>query len=323
MNLKRVLLLFSWLLFYGVHAQSFAPAPGQPGSDAIHKDSIVFKAWGEQVVVDRGWLDIANKAQGKVDNGQLSYALGKPEGDGGTCVSLGDSGVATYFLPNSIYNGDGPDFAVFENGFADHYMELAFVEVSTDGQNFLRFPATSETPLSPQLTNFAYGDCRYLNNLAGKYRKGYGTPFDLDELASSNGIDVNQINYIRIIDVIGSVTSHASRDIWGNPINDPYPTPFSSGGFDLDGIGLIHVNETNTIDESLPGFSFYPNPFIDEIHFTEELQEIQLYGHSGVQIVSAKNAKQLLDLGNLPKGWYSLVIRKNNVEQHHVILKMN
>ena len=306
-----------------VRSQSFAPAPGQVGSDAIHKDSIIFKAWGEQLTVERGWLDIAQKALGKVDNGQLAYALGKPEGDGGTCISLGDSGVATFSLSKAIFNGEGPDFAVFENGFADHYMELAFVEVSTDGVNYARFPATSETPLTPQLTNFAYGDCRYINNLAGKYRKGFGTPFDLEVLKFNAGIDVNQINYIRLIDVVGSVGLHASTDKNGNPINDPYPTPFASGGFDLDGIGFIHVLETNAIEEESATFSFYPNPFFDVIRFSEVQEEVILYGHNGVIIRSLNNVDELQDLFLLPKGCYTLFSRNNGGQHLIKVLKID
>ena len=33
---------------------------------------------------------------------------------------------------------------------------------------------------------------------------------------------------------------YASYDSQGNIINDPFPTPFETGGFDLDAIGVIH-----------------------------------------------------------------------------------
>jgi hypothetical protein len=65
------------------------------------------------------------------------------------------------------------------------YLELAFVEVSSDGINYFRFPATSLTPTDNQVSNTAYMNAANINNLAGKYIGGYGTPFDLDELAGT------------------------------------------------------------------------------------------------------------------------------------------
>jgi hypothetical protein len=77
--------------------------------------------------------------------------------------------------------------------------------------------------------------------LAGKYRQGYGTPFDLEELAGTPGLNVNDVKYVRIIDVVGSIDdNYATYDSFGNKINDPWPTPFDSSGFDLEAVGVIH-----------------------------------------------------------------------------------
>jgi hypothetical protein len=43
-----------------------------------------------------------------------AWPLGLPDG---SIVSLGDSGIAIATFAHPIYNGSGPDFAVFENGF--------------------------------------------------------------------------------------------------------------------------------------------------------------------------------------------------------------
>jgi len=59
----------------------------------------------------------------------------------------------------------GFDFAVFENSFNDSFLELAFVEVSSDGINFVRFPATSNTQTDVQITGFGTIDPTYINNL--------------------------------------------------------------------------------------------------------------------------------------------------------------
>ena len=58
-------------------------------------------------------------------------------------VALGQGGTATLTFAQPITNGPGYDFAVFGNGFSDGHPEWvkpAFVEVSSDGVNFFRFP---------------------------------------------------------------------------------------------------------------------------------------------------------------------------------------
>ena len=56
-------------------------------------------------------------------------------------MPLGDDGSLVLTFPAPIADGAGPDFAVFENAFSTEFLELAFVEVSSDGTNFTRFPA--------------------------------------------------------------------------------------------------------------------------------------------------------------------------------------
>ena len=103
------------------------------------------------------------------------------------------------------------------------------------------FPATSLTPTDVQTDTYGSTDPTMINNLAGKYRIGYGTPFDLEELRDSTGIDIDSIVYVRVIDVVGSVDSqYATYDAFGHMVNDPWPTPFPAGGFDLTGVGVIH-----------------------------------------------------------------------------------
>ncbi|MDR1146102.1 MAG: PEP-CTERM sorting domain-containing protein [Verrucomicrobiales bacterium] len=180
-----------------------------------------------------------------------SLALGPATADVGHIACLGDmklDQIAVYlenpltstYQPGSITlsfdyaitNGSGADFAVFENGFASLYdipatggvaggmfSELAYVEVSTDGIIFARFPSiylnTAENlnitfapspkydnwgdiipgtdNLPPEPTNYNYGsqDPAYIYNIAGKHgnsvgagydNASWGTPFDLDTL---------------------------------------------------------------------------------------------------------------------------------------------
>ena len=243
----------------------FAPAAGHWGTTAIPKDSSCFLSWASGCFVHRGFQDISNHSLGIATVGDSSFAIGKADG---MVVSLGDSGVATLTFQNPIIDGTGFDFAVFENAFTDSFLELGFVEVSSDGQKFFRFPATSNTQDTLQITNAGSVDATKLNNLAGKYRVFYGTPFDLQELSGISGLDLQHITHIRIVDVIGCIQeAFATYDKNGNKINDPWKTPFASGGFDLDAVGVIHEDATGVNQFAIINsqFAIYPNPCNDEI----------------------------------------------------------
>lgn len=258
--MNRIILCILCLVSFDSFGQSFAPAAGQPGSTAIHKDSSIIVNWASGVTVTRGYLNIANPSLGYATFGEDSFALGVAEGDGSSVVSLGDNGIATLTFTEGIINLPGPDFAVFENGFTDNYTEFAHVEVSSDGINFIRFPSISETPLDSQIDNFTFSDCAYVNNLAGKYRQGFGTPFDLEELVDSLNLDINSVTHVRLIDVVGSIDpAFATLDSQGTIINDPYPTEFPSGGFDLDAVAVLHEAPLG-IEEQYTLINISPNP---------------------------------------------------------------
>jgi len=182
--------------------------------------------------------------------------------------SLGDldatqisSGVSPGFLtvtsPTGIRNGTGHDFAVFENGFTfgtnangvlGLFAEFAFVDVSTNGSDFARFQGISRNT-APLIVSGAFAgyDVTQVYNLAGKHASGFGTPFDLDELASNslvvNGfLDLNNIQFVRLFDIPGN---GSFLDSLGNPILDNWLTS-GSGGFDFRlgsgrGVGVINV----------------------------------------------------------------------------------
>jgi len=252
LRLKKIIIIMLVSVF-GSHVSAqgpYAPAAGQPGSTAIHKDSSVIVNWATGIELRRGYINISDTSV--YDNnsnlatyGYPSLALGEAVGDSYDIVSLGDSGMATLTFDRQIINGSGPDFAVFENGFSDTSLELAFVEVSSDGIHFIRFPAVSLTPDSLQVGGFDPLDPTNLYNLAGKYRQGYGVPFDLEEIKDSANLDVDNIRFVRVVDVIGSVTDPwACYDSQGNIVNDPWPYPYSSCGFDLEAVGIINAGET-------------------------------------------------------------------------------
>ncbi len=237
-----------WFIQFSTKAQDgpFPPPAGQEGSTAISKDSSIFQSWASAIKTDRGLINFSNPdemAEGSnyATFGNRANPLGTATGFPNNVISLGDGGEVIITFNEPIVNGPGFDFAIFENGFLDTFLELAFVEVSSDGENYFRFPAVSLNSEDNQIGPFEEVDATYIHNLAGKYRSGFGTPFDLEDLEGTSGIDLNNIRFVKIIDVIGSVDpAYASFDSEGNMVNDPFPTPFFSGGFDLEAIGIIN-----------------------------------------------------------------------------------
>jgi hypothetical protein len=243
-HLRRAVLLAAGAWANAAMAGGYDGAAGTPGSLAVAQDDPAIVAWATGFAdLVRGPAQIGDLTKGYASFGAGEQTLGAPAGDVYDVVSLGDGGSITLTFARPIADGAGWDFAVFENGHSDAFLELAVVEVSSNGVDFFRFEAVSETPVAPQVGGFGTLDPTNLHNLAGKYRLGYGTPFDLAELAErSSLLDVGAITHVRIIDVGGTVDpAHATLDSLGRVINDPWPTPFATGGFDLDAVGVRHV----------------------------------------------------------------------------------
>ena len=286
----------------------YAPPVDYVGTTAMFKDSTDFKCWANACSYKLGWLDIANKNLGKPTIGDSLSPIGKAGLNG--VLSLGDGGEAMLTFDYPISNGVGPDFAVFENSFNNTYLELAFVEVSSDGVRYVRFPATSLSDTSVQFDNNAAMDATKINNLAGKYKANYGTPFDLEELKDSVGLNLKAITHVKIIDVVGSINpAYGARDAHHHLINDPYPTPYPSAGFDLDAVGVIH-SEALGLEEGTMPVSIFPNP-------STGLFTINAPGENRVEVYSVKGENVFqqyfidstkVDLTAFPKGMYFVVV---------------
>jgi len=314
MNKWLFLLLFGFPFL--ASGQSFEPCADEVGSDAIHKDSSAIVAWASSAVITRGYMDFQDPGLGLANYGLESDAIGPA--DGAAVVSLGDRGVAVLQFELPIANGLGPDFAVFENGFTDGYMEFAFVEVSSDGVNYTRFPAISEIPIVLQSSNFTITDCGYVHNLAGKYRANYGTPFDLEELNGIDGLDINQITHVKLIDVVGILdVNFGSMDSNGELINDPYPTAFPSSGFDLDAVAVLHQGSVGTEEQHFSDLNVFPNPVRNHLNI-QYSGSFLYYLHSveGQLVGTGEGMDQLtLDSSFWPRGIYLLVLEKEGKEE--------
>lgn len=179
-----------------------------------------------------------------------TVAIGPVSGDNFDIVSLGESttnpGKITLSFKSGIRNAAGADFAVFENAFGSNtsvFAELAYVEVSSDGSHFARFPNASLT--ANPIHGLGFVDPTNIRNLAGKHINSggdsYGTPFDLSDLTNdplvlSGQVNLRAIDYVRLIDIAGD---GSSLDSSGRPIYDSYPTS-DSAGFDLQAVGVLN-----------------------------------------------------------------------------------
>lgn len=293
--MQVIVLLISALVYAGPYTEP--GVNGYIGEDGSHADPCdanavinpIFRGWATSVVsyepasgVGPQWMD-ANKA------------LGAATGSNFDIVSLGDldqgqigqgmeSGRITLSFGEPIRDCNGYDFVVFENGIVSvfntgggsikgqMFAELGYAEVSSNGSDFVRFPSVS---LTAELVGM-YGTLEISNvyNLVGKHPNAEGvctgTPFDLSDIADevnvvSGLVDINNINYVRIVDIPGSgdfedeAVKHiepGSRSVWDyyaniHPIYDAWLT-FDSGGVDLEAVGVLE-EQNYSADINLDG----------------------------------------------------------------------
>jgi len=315
--------LYASLLFvFAINSYLFAqypPAAGQAGTTAIHADSSCFVEWAIHCTVNRGFVNVSDTnfvagSSHRASFGAASDAIGKADN---MVVSLGDKGEALLTFQHPIVNGPGFDFAVFENALNDEFLELAFVEVSSNGIDFFRFPAFSLTQTDTQTSSFGATEAIKIHNLAGKYRALFGTPFDLDDLDDNPLLNKNHITHVKVIDVCGSIhPTYASYDFMGNIINDPFPTPFESSGFDLDAVGVIHNTQTSLTNNTPLTVNLYPNPSDDYICVDLPLQanfQIEIYNVQGI-LQKKDNTVNCISILEMPSGLYFVRIITNETQ---------
>ena len=308
------------LLFFAVIANwaqaQFAPAAGKPNSTAIKNDSTCFVAWAMGAELQRGLKQINLPDSGYASVGTEQSALGPALKNG--VVSLGDGGSIILEFNPPILDANGWDFAVFENSFNDTFLELAFVEVSSDKQHWVRFPAVSLTQTQQQTPSFGFTQPEHLNHLAGKYRSPYGTPFDLSELKDSQYYSP-MVKFVRLVDVVGSIDSAwGSRDSRGHLVNDPFPTPFISSGFDLDAVGVIHQGYETRVGALGKTALFFPNPSKNKVYTTFEAGQFCISNFSG-QILLEGHFEGHGICFNLPAGAYIMTLSTDGQNQRGVL----
>jgi len=324
----KILLII--LLFGKLCYAQFDPQVLFGSTKAIYRDSSMIKGWATSCNVTRGWQNYLDTSLGKATVGSEFYGTLKADG---SIISLGDSGIAILQFDNPISDNEGPDFCVFENGFtlgnaqSDSHMELAFVEVSSDGVHYVRFPASSYIDTTIQLGNFDGSNATLVDGLAGKYVSGYGTPFDLNIFAALSSVNIGKITHVKLIDVVGNKDAqYPARDKNGRKIIDPWPTPFAASGFDLDAVGVINqLYATNVLEKEEPSISFYPNPIkmgenivLNNLNNNAQISLVNKLGEAVFYSVS--NDQKVIETNNFEAGIYILTVTQNNQNIHQKIV---
>jgi hypothetical protein len=325
--MKNKLLVLAIIICKFAFAQ-FDPQVGFGGKFAISKDSSIIKGWATSCKVTRGWQNYLDTTLGKATVGSEFYGTLAADGQ---VISLGDSGIAVLQFENPISDKEGPDFCVFENGFivnntkGESHTEMAFVEVSSDGINYVRFPSQCLLDSNIQKGNFEGSDVSLIDGLAGKYIGGYGTPFDLNIFAPLSSINIGKITHVRLIDVVGNKdAAYPSRDKNGRKIIDPWPTPFAASGFDLDAVGVINqLYNTNIFQAKDFPFTLFPNPVINGENLIIDNLNNAVVSISSLQgkalFTSQANTKIEIETNKLLSGVYILSIAQQNKVYHQKI----
>jgi hypothetical protein len=177
--------------------------------------------------------------------------LGGPQGAGlgaGSLnvLTLGDGGSAVLGFDTTIVDGPGADFTVFENGFVigsgpNVFAEIAYVEVSSDGATFARFPSRFLGPGSkmgalrglagglPVLSNVLTNSISPLDAVVSG-----GEAFDLADLANHPTVLAGQVNlaaigFVRLVDCLPTDLDSLGSSLPG------------SGGADFDAIAVLNA----------------------------------------------------------------------------------
>ena len=120
--------------------------------------------------------------------------------------------------------------------------------------------------------------------------------------------------------MVGSLNPRfASYDTANRKINDPWPTPFPSSGFDLDAIGVIHEQPLAGINKIISNqFIKGPNPIRqnETLHIqteNSEFSQLDILNCQGalVQHVYLENTGLTLLYDTLPAGLFFIHLQGN------------
>ncbi len=168
--------VFSFLLIFSIAQGSFALDVDITKKMAIVVAISVFMLWATNCG-NCEYEDIAVIPRVEASFGKAYNVFGESGTKG--LLSLGDGDMATLIFSETIGNENRRDFAIFENAFSNIFLELGFVEVSSDETNHTCFSSFPEVQIAKQVDGFGETDATMINTFAGKYRALFGAPFAL------------------------------------------------------------------------------------------------------------------------------------------------
>ena len=133
-------------------------------------------------------------------------------------------------------------------------------------------------------------------------RQSYGT---FDEVEDTPLLDKSRVTHVRLVDVVGCLDSlYATYDCQGHIINDPWPTPFASSGFDLDAVGVIHdLAHFDVPENAEEAIAMYPNPVRDRLTVkAENLHSVEVFNLVGQMVMVSTSS--VIDMSDLNQGVY-------------------
>lgn len=247
-------------------------------------------------------------APGTAAHANGNNALGPPSGGGlflGSthAASLGVQGWTVLQLDEAAFDGAGTDLIVCENAFfvsgapGTAFVEAVFVEVSTDGNTFVRFPAeyggpaVQSPPFAGVRPEWYFGFAGVLPVSADPAKgvdplhlvHGGGDAFDLGDLADdpavvAGDVDLYDIRYVRLVDVRSGVDTDdlgtevfdagldasASADIDALVVVNSLPNQVPQRPaveLELDSSGFLHlvIEDLNGIDTVVAGLTASAN----------------------------------------------------------------
>lgn len=181
-------------------------------------------------------------------------ALGGPLGGGPglgslDVLTLGEGGSLTLGFDVVLRDGPGADLTVFENGFLvaggpDVFAEVAFVEVSSDGTHFARFPSSYAPPPGGGSPIGTYGGLLGGTPVVANVALDPASPFDpvtsggealdladlaADPIVSAGLLDLQAVRFVRLVDVVG-----------GQDTDSAGTTIVNAGTADVDAVAALH-----------------------------------------------------------------------------------
>jgi hypothetical protein len=220
-------------------------------------------------------------------------------------LSLGLGGeIIVGFKDSYLYDGDGPDFTVFENAFINPingkvFAEPGIVSVSEDGINFIEFPYDFQTLAGCAGTNPTIGSQDPFDpSVSG------GNSFDL------HTIGLNRIKYIKIKDITDKVLENPNHKFY-----DP-----TLSGFDLDAITARYLIYDNSDVPEVP-ISGNVIAFINNLQ-NNALYDFYIYNLFGAKLFSSHNKFDFFtNINNLKQGFYIISIVEDGKNYYFKFLK--